>query len=119
MLAACDSSRVNTLISYASCLGAACALDIIGALSMASVTTSFDYRFWPISRPRLASILFLAVTFILMVGLKGSDFQQPPHWPEALCFLALLAWGVALIRDWNAQRRENYHKPLRYSDRDE
>ena len=108
---------MNTLITYAGCLGAACALDIFGALSMASVATTFDYRFWPLSRQRLAAIFLLALAFMLIVSVKGDEFQQPPHWPEALCFLALILSSVVLFRDWHAQRRENYRKPLRYSDR--
>lgn len=90
--------------------------DWLGVTRIASYYTDFDYRYWPLTRLRLISVLLLPATAI-PVGVFASP--HPPLWPLILFTIANAAWTIIALRDINVQRRTGYRNPPRYSARDE
>jgi len=84
-----------------------------------SFFADFDYRYWPLSKSRLFSLL-------VIMGLVGSMFLFVKPNPDNPSMWVLIPFGVALIahlfvgyRDLFSQRRSGYRSPPRYVDTDE
>lgn len=95
------------------------AWDWLAATRLGAYATSFDYRYWPLSRWRLFSVAVLGVTVAAIAAVARPDPVSPPVWPIIVGGAALALWAVVLNRDWFAQRRTAYREPPRSSDRDE
>lgn len=78
--------------------------------------TSFDYRYWPLSRWRFLSALVLAGTVAAIAVFMRPDPINPPMWPLIAGGCALAIWMTVAIRDVSAQRRVGYQTPSRYSE---
>jgi hypothetical protein len=89
--------------------------DWAGAGKVALLLSGFDYRYWPPSKPRAASVLVLWISTI-----PGAVFAlrrgEAPMWP-VLCFgVGLIVWAVVSFVDLIEQQRSGYRRPGRYSD---
>ena len=78
--------------------------------------TDFDYRYWPLSRSRLVSLVLLVGTVATMAAFVRPDPVNPPLWPIGVGGVAVVVWMVVAIRDVFAQRRVGYQTPPRYSE---
>ena len=91
------------------------ALLIIPLWDWASVTrmgiyaTNCDYRYWPLSKARLISVLALIVS-VALVG-TFADASDPPIWLLLVAGLALVTWGLVGFADVWAQNRKGYRAP--------
>lgn len=104
------------LLKIFAAIAGAVAWDWLGVTRMGANTTSFDYRYWPLSRPRLISIVLLAGTVAVIAVFVRPDPVNPPVWPIVVGAVALGVWAVVAIHDWFAQRRVGYREPPRYSE---
>ena len=83
------------------------------------MTTSFDYRYWPLSKSRIISLILVIIAAAVVMLSSQADPQDPRDWPVVFAALALLIWWVVTWLDFMAQRRTGYREPPRYSDMDD
>jgi hypothetical protein len=89
-------------------------LTVTGAASKA---ISFDYRYFPFSKARIISVIFLsAATFYFCITIRP---DSPPIPPIILGLAALAAHFAVSLIDLFAQRKTGYRTPLNYGERDE
>jgi len=91
--------------------------DWLGATRLGAYATRFDYRYWPLSRSRIVSIILLAGTIAAIAVFMHPDPVNPPIWPVVAGGAAFTVWGIVVSLDWFAQRREAHREPSRYSGR--
>jgi hypothetical protein len=85
---------------------------------VAGYFSDFDYRYWPLSRIRLASLLALICTVALLVIFVRPNPDNPPLWVLIPFGIVLILWISVGYRDIAIQRRTGYRTPPRYSDGD-
>ncbi len=90
--------------------------DWLGLSRASSAYIDFDYRYWPLSRPRLISVLVLMLAVIPVCAFANPD--HPPLWTLMIAFIALAAWAIIALRDVKAQHRTGYRDPPGYSERE-
>ena len=80
----------------------------------------FDYRYWPLSKARLLSLLVMLCTVLWFV-LFGPrpDPVNPPMWAIIPLVLVLILHIIVGYRDIFIQRRIGYRRPPRYVDTEE
>ena len=79
---------------------------------------SFDYRYWPLSRSRTASVILLAIAVTITGLFVKPNPVDPPLWWLLLIAPALLIWLAVTWADFMAQRRAGYRERPRYSEPD-
>jgi len=97
-------------------LAAALAYDYLSVTGSAARCTSFDYRYLPLSRLRLATIGMLAAA--AFYGFLRYRPEDPPILPLILGMAALVIHGIVSILDVFAQRRTGYRVPPNYGERE-
>ena len=78
-----------------------------------------DYRYWPLSRARTASVVLLVIAVAVAGAFAHPDPNDPPIWALAMLGGALVTWGVIGFLDVLAQNRKGDRTPPpppRYSD---
>lgn len=110
---------MHALLTILASAGIAIGCDWLGVERMASMATSFDYRYWPLSKSRVSSLILLIVATAVVALSPRPDPRNPLDWPLVFAGLALVAWGAVAWLDFMAQRRAGYRKPPRYGDRDD
>jgi len=95
---------------------AAFAYDYLSVTGSAARFTSFDYRYLPLSKLRLATIGALAAAmFFAFLTYRP---EHPPVLPLILGAVALVVHGTVSVLNIFAQRAVGYRVPLNYGERD-
>ena len=103
---------IGALVASLAC---AVAYDLIISFSGTQYISSFDYRYLPISKSRIAAVMIVWVAiFYLILNINPGN---PPMLPLYLLIGAALIHFVVAQIDYYAQRRAGYRKPPNYSDR--
>lgn len=77
-----------------------------------------DYRYWPLSPTRLASIIMLALAGFATVAFGRVQSQNPAGWTTPVIAAALVIWGIVRVADIAAHRRTGSRLPPTYSEPD-
>ena len=78
-----------------------------------------DYRYWPLSKSRIASVLVLFMAACIIGIVATSESNNSPIWALVVGAAALFVWAVVGFMDVLAQNRSGYRAPVpppRYSD---
>jgi len=78
-----------------------------------------DYRYWPPSRARAASVVLVGIAVAVAGAFARPDPNHPPIWALAMLGGAFVIWGVIGFLDVVAQNRKGDRAPPpppRYSD---
>jgi hypothetical protein len=77
----------------------------------------FDYRYWPPSKARIASLALLWLAATICALFAHPNPEKPSIWILFVIGPALILWSVIGLLDFFAQSRTGYRKPpSRYSD---
>jgi hypothetical protein len=109
---------VNAVITVLACVGGVVAFDWLATGRMASMATSFDYRYWPPTKLRIFSLVLVAIAAATTVLSPASGRQNTLDWTLLFAIFALGTWWLVTLLDFMAQRRTGYREPSRYSDTD-
>ncbi|RUN76096.1 hypothetical protein EJC47_13300 [Sphingomonas sp. TF3] len=91
--------------------------DWLGVTRMGAYATSFDYRYWLLSKARWISVFLLAFT-VAGMGFFGQPTSAAPLWPLVVMVLAIANWAYVAGRDVLLQKRVGYRIPPDYGDRE-
>ena len=82
---------------------------------MAALAPTVDYRWWPLSKVRLITLVLLATAIALIVY-----YGVRVEWPLLVSLLAFVVYVAAIMADFDQQRERGPlpHAPPRYSDVD-
>ena len=92
------------------------AVDWLVVTRIAGYYTDFDYRYWPLSKARVISMLSLGVSIAIL--LIFADPDKEAWWPAIPAGLAIIAWSFIYYIDILAQRRTGYRNPPCYGERE-
>lgn len=90
--------------------------DWLGVTGSAARFTSFDYRYWPMSKIRQGSVLLLIVTGAFFAATINPD--HPSVIPLVILAAAMAFHGYIAVQDMFAQRRGAISNPSVTSDGD-
>jgi hypothetical protein len=91
-------------------------LDWLAVTRLAAYYTDFDYRYWPPTLARIASVVFVITAYVPCIVFADPD--NPPLWVLIPVTASLTIWGVVAVSDVRAQRKTGYRTPPNYGDRD-
>jgi hypothetical protein len=80
--------------------------------------SDFDYRYWPLSRARMVSLLIVITSIESLVIYVHPDPENPPMWALVPLGIVMIFWITVGYRDIWIQGRTGYRNPPRYSDDD-
>ena len=83
--------------------------------SIAAKMTSFEYRYWPLSKSRIASVAFLSASVFSSFAIVDLFEPDGGLWPLVPVFAALVVHGGVAIADIFRQR--DLYVPPEPSDR--
>jgi hypothetical protein len=108
---------MDILESVATAVIGVALFDWLSVTGAASKFISFDYRYFPLSKMRIISVMCLsAATFYFCITI---DPANPPLFPIILVLAALSVHLSVSLIDLFAQRRTGYRTPLNYGEREE
>jgi hypothetical protein len=108
---------MNILGSVATAVIGVPLYDWLSVTGSAAKATSFDYRYLPLSKMRIVSIVCLSAAMFYFCATINPD--NPAPLPIILVVGALAAHSVISLIDFFAQRRTGYRTPLNYGEREE
>jgi hypothetical protein len=97
-------------------IAAAALYDWLSITRSAAFYTDFDYRYFPLSKMRMATLGLVAAAFLF--AFLSINPANPPMLPLVLAGVALAIHGVVGQVDLLAQRRTGYRTPLNYGERE-
>jgi peptidoglycan/LPS O-acetylase OafA/YrhL len=84
---------------------------------LGAMSTDIDYRYWPLTWPRLATLVVAATTAaVSALFLTPGDM---PLWPFLVWVLVFGLWIFVAVDEIARQRAIGYRIPPRYSDPDD
>jgi hypothetical protein len=89
-----------------------------GMMSRLALTSHYDYRYWPLSSVRLASVI-LVFCACMPAALLIANHSKPPTWVAIPVCIVFTIWGGVGLIDLKAQMRRGERTtptPPRYSD---
>jgi hypothetical protein len=107
---------VHALLTIVACVAGVIGFDWLATTSAGAKAWSFDYRYWPMSKPRMASVILLAVAVTAQGLFMKPDPDNPPVWWIFLLGPSLVIWLATFWVDFLHQRRTEYRED---SDNDE
>ena len=105
---------MHALLTIVGCIALVIGLDWLATTSAGAQAWSFDYRYWPMSKSRLASVVPLAVSVAAMGLFVRPDPNNPPLWWFFVIGPPLVIWFAVCWVDFLAQRRAGYREPSAY-----
>ena len=91
---------------------AVCDWVLVGRL--AALATDFDYRYWPMTWPRVATLLLAIIT--ASVSALVVEPRNMPAWLLLIWAVVFGLWAVVAVDEIGRQRALGYRAPPRYSE---
>ena len=110
---------MQALLTVVVCIVLVIPIDWVAVSRAGDFATSFDYRYWPLSKLRIGSLILVAAAAAIVVLAQPPDPQNPLDGPLALVIVALVIWALVAWLDFMRQRRAGYREEARYGDMDD